>query len=140
MGLSSQSMSALPPNQMRAMRNAADHSVQPKSAMAAHWAELHAKAARLAGVAGLKPEPLDEELAMFPALLGKAGEWQRAMAEQGIEDMVAMMHPALAALDAIAARGLDASVPALALWREFYLAREAVLALILDETESASAV
>ncbi|MFU7527013.1 hypothetical protein [Qipengyuania sp. ASV99] len=124
---------------MRKMRDVAARPVQHEPALMQRWADLHTNAAKLASVAGLKPEPLDEELAVFPALLGEAGEWQRAMAKQGIEDMDAMMRPGLAALDRMAARGLDASVPALALWREFFLAREAVLALIPDDAEPAAA-
>ncbi len=52
------------------------------------------------------------------------------IAERSIEDLMAMMEPGLAALLAVSARGADARVPALALWREYCAAREALLALL----------
>ena len=123
-------MSALPPKEMHAMRNAADQANQPLSSLAQRWEDLHGTAAQLAKVADLSPEEFDADLAAFPGLLRHANDWQQTMAWQGIEDIDAMMRPGLTALSTITARGQDASAPALALWREFHHARGAVLTLV----------
>ncbi len=122
-------MSALPPEQMRAMRTAAQQAKQPLGTLAQRWEDLHGTAAQLAKIADLTPEVFDADLAAFPTLLSQANDWQQTMAWQGIEDIDAMMRPGLNALSTITARGQDASAPALALWREFHHARNAVLAL-----------
>ncbi len=51
------------------------------------------------------------------------------MAEEGVEDVAAIMEPGLAALLAVHARGADAAPAALALWQEFLTARNALLTL-----------
>ena len=127
-------MSALPPEQMRTMRDAVSDARQPVGSLTRRWEDLHHSAAQLARAAALSPEDFDGDLAAFPAMLGEANEWQREMAWQGIEDIDAMMRPGLAALNTLTERGNDATVPALALWREFHHAREAVLALVHNET------
>lgn len=126
-------MTALPPAQMREMREngewpdlSAEGSAQ---SLAQQWKELHQTAGRLAGVARLAPEPFDAALAGLPARLAGATPWQQEMAKQGIADIDAMLRPGVRALDVLLERGQDASVPALALWREFHHARAAVLAL-----------
>lgn len=123
-------MSALPPSQMRAMRDTAKKAVTPVNTMARRWEKLHAASEELASIAGLSPEEFAGDVAAFPAMLEGASEWQRTMAWQGIEDIDAMMGSGLSALATVTARGQDASAPAQALWREFHHAREAVLALV----------
>lgn len=112
------------------MRQIAARNSEPVGSLAQRWEELHSTAAQLAKVADLAPEAFGEELSAFPKQIGNAAEWQRTMALQGIEDIGEMMSPGLTALSTITARGQDASVPALALWREFHHARESVLALV----------
>ncbi|MEM1195311.1 MAG: hypothetical protein AAGH57_04350 [Pseudomonadota bacterium] len=99
------------------------------SSLASKWEDLHQQAAQLARLADLSPEPFTGEVAAFPAQVGEASEWQRELAWQGIDDIDAMMRPGLAALATLTRRGLAANAPALALWREFYDARGAVMAL-----------
>ncbi|MEP3422476.1 MAG: hypothetical protein ABJN35_12130 [Erythrobacter sp.] len=123
-------MSALPPEQMQSMRASADQAGRPISHLAQQWKALHETAAQLAGIANISPEVFDSRLAAFPELLGDANGWQQTLAWQGVDDIDAMMRPGLAALGAITARGQDASAPALALWREFHHARDAVLAVV----------
>ncbi len=123
-------MSALPPNQMRSMRQTAASESRPTGSLAQRWRDLHASAALLAKAADLTPEAFEGKLAAFPDALGGASEWQRDLAERGIDDIDAMMRPGLSALSTINARGNDASAPAMALWREFHHAREAILATI----------
>ncbi|WP_300595743.1 hypothetical protein [Erythrobacter sp.] len=97
--------------------------------LAAKWEDLHQHAAQVAKLAQLSPEPFTGPLAAFPAQIGDATEWQRELAWQGVDDIEAMMRPGLAALETLRQRGASANAPALALWREFYTARGAVLAL-----------
>ncbi|MEL7445298.1 MAG: hypothetical protein AAGK02_05725 [Pseudomonadota bacterium] len=128
-------MSALFPDQARAMRDTLDRSIQSAEAFAIRWKRLHADAAELADQAGLAAEPLEGELAHFPALLYGQADWSIDLAWQSVDDIDAMMQPGLTALRTIAARGQDVTAPALALWREFHTARNAVMALVEDEAE-----
>lgn len=117
---------------MRAMRETASstdgaYESLPLGTLAQRWEELHSAAAQLAKVADLAPERFEGRLAAFPDLLGEANEWQRELAWQGVEDIDAMMRPGLTALGTLEQRGSDVTAPAIALWREFYCAREAVL-------------
>ncbi|QIQ87406.1 hypothetical protein [Erythrobacter sp.] len=123
-------MSALPPDQVRSMRESADAAKEPLGSLARRWHGLHEQAAGLAALAGLAPEAESGAVAGFSARLGEASEWQRELAWQGIEDIDAMMRPGLAALETLTARGQEAAAPALALWREFHAARDAVLAAV----------
>ncbi len=100
------------------------------SAMAVRWAALHDASAVVATLAGVAEEPLPQAIASFPAAMRETGGSRCAMAEQGIEDLAAMMEPGLTALLAIHARGGDTAAPALALWQEFDRARNALLALM----------
>lgn len=93
------------------------------------WSALHDAAAAVAAIAGLAAEPMRADVRNFPAVMRDAGGWRRDLAEQGIEDLSAIMEPGLAALLAAHARGADASAPALALWQEFHAARNALLEL-----------
>jgi len=96
------------------------------------WADLHDRAAELATLAQLSPEPFTGPLATFPGRIGESAPWKRELADQGLEDIEAMMRPGLAALETLKNRGAAANAPALALWREFYTARGAILALAHD--------
>ncbi len=102
----------------------------PASASSLKWAVLHDAANHVAAVAGVEPEPVTAGIRGFPALLREAAPWRRGLAEQAIDDMAAVMEPGITALLGIEARGADARPAALALWREFTEARDAVLALI----------
>ena len=99
------------------------------SAMSMKWSALH-DAVNVAGMlAGIAPEPMRAEVRNFPAVMRDAGGWRRSRAEDGIEDLAAIMEPGLAALLAVNARGVNPAVAALALWQEFQAARTALLAL-----------
>lgn len=111
------------------MREAASGSTGTQETLASKWADLHDQAARLAQIASLSPEPFAGAVAAFPAQISDASEWRRELAWQGIDDIEAMMRPGLAALATLVQRGAAANAPALALWREFYYARGAVMEL-----------
>lgn len=131
-------MSALPPDQMHAMRTAAQRALHPVASLAERWEVLHRQVAELAALAQLAPEAPRADTGTFTSMLTEAQDWQRELAWQAIADIDAMMQPGLTALKVITARGRDASAPALALWREFHAAREAVLRVIkVAQTEAA---
>ncbi len=100
------------------------------SAMSMKWSALHDAAGVAGMLAGIAAEPMRPELRNFPAVMRDLGGWRREAAEQGIDDLSAIMEPGLAALLAVHARGTNPAVPALALWQEFHASRAALLALI----------
>ncbi len=97
--------------------------------MSMKWSALHDAAAVVATLSGLAAETMRPELRNFPAVMRDTGGWRRDLAEQGIEDLSAVMEPGLAALLAVHARGAATAPAALALWQEFVVARNALLAL-----------
>ncbi|XUU61467.1 hypothetical protein ACRAQ6_04130 [Erythrobacter sp. HA6-11] len=103
------------------------------------WRELHALGQQIAVKAQLAPEAFDGQLADFPNAIVDAAPWHRELAEQALEDIDAMLQPGLTALQAIEARGTEVTAPALALWREFYNAREGLLGLAPAQTAPAEA-
>jgi hypothetical protein len=98
-------------------------------AIARQWAMLHEAAAVVAALAGVADTP-GSALRRFPGALRKAPHGRRALAEQAIEDLAAIMEPGLAALLAVHRRGGDASAPAAALWEEFATARATLIGLV----------
>jgi hypothetical protein len=94
------------------------------------WAALQDAANVVASLAGLEPEPAMSEIRNFPALIRDAAPWRRDLAERGIDDMAAVMAPGIAALLGVSARDADPRPAALALWRDFVAARDAILALL----------
>ncbi len=93
------------------------------------WSALHDAAGIVANLAGLAPEPSRPQVRNFPALVRDAGGWRTALAEQGIDDLAAIMEPGIAALLHVHARGASCAAAALALWHEFVRARAGLLAL-----------
>jgi len=127
-------MSALPPDDMRRLRETAFAARHPVDSMLAKWQAIDAGTARLARLAGLggadrrTGEPGTQT--RFIGALAHASEWQRELAWQGVEDVEAMLQAGLHALEVIESRGRDTHVPALALWREFHAARAGMLAVL----------
>ena len=130
-------MSALPPSQMRAMRMAAAPAIEPPVSLETRWDALHARASQLAALAQLGAETHRGDVPEIGALLDNANDWQREIAQRGVEDLDAMMDIGLRAISTLTERGQDASTPALTLWREFYHAREAVLAALQPHQQAA---
>jgi hypothetical protein len=100
------------------------------SAMSMKWSALHDAVAVVGSLAGMAAEPMRPEVRNFPAMMRDAGGWRRERADQGIDDLSAVMEPGIAALLAIHARGVNPAPAALALWQEFHAARAGLLALI----------
>ena len=101
----------------------------PACPTAQKWAALQDAAGIVAVLAGLAAEPSRLQVHNFPALIREAGGWHTALAEQGIDDLAAIMEPGIVALLAIHAREAPSAAAALALWHEFVRARGALLAL-----------
>ena len=101
----------------------------PACPTALRWSALHDAAGIVAVLAGLVAEPSRPQVLNFPALIREAGGWRTALAEQGIDDLAAIMEPGIAALLAVHVRGASCAAPALALWDEFFRARASLLAL-----------
>ena len=89
------------------------------------WAVLSNAAAIVAELAGV--EPVGQH--GFPKAIFTTQGWRRELAENGLDDIVAVLEPGIAALIAVNARGADPQPAAQALWQEFELARDALLAL-----------
>ena len=100
------------------------------SAMAMKWSALHDAASVVATLAGLAAEPRKSEVRNFPAQIRDTGGWRKRLAEQGIDDLSAVMEPGIAALLAAHARGVTPSAAALTLWHEFVRSRSALLELV----------
>jgi hypothetical protein len=100
------------------------------SAMSVKWTAVHDAAAAVGELAGEPPEFRTPEVHNFPAIMRDAGGWRFIVAQEGVDDLAAIMEPGLTALLALHGRGVPTLAPAQALWHEFQSARAALLALI----------
>lgn len=98
--------------------------------MALKWTAVHQAAGAIAELAGIAPEYRSPEIRNFPAMMHDTGGWRLRLAEQGVDDLAAILEPGLAALLALHGSGAPAHAAALALWQEFHRARAGLLALI----------
>ena len=94
------------------------------------WSAVHDAAAAVSEMAGLAPEYRKPDVRNFPAIMRDTGGWRHDLAQQGVDDLAAIMEPGLAALLALHAKGAPGTAAAAALWQEFQSARGALLALI----------
>lgn len=106
----------------------------PQESIKLRWAVLHEKAGEIAEMADLSPEPAEVAAVHFDEAIAGATEPTKTFAQQGLGDIEHLIDMGLRALKEVEARNQDASVPALALWREFYHAREAILGAISPGT------
>lgn len=123
-------MNAIPPSMIPGAPSRPAFGNASASALSRKWTGLQDAAEVVAGLAGVEPEIATPEIRNFPALMREAQPWRRELADRGIEDMVAVLEPGIAALLGVNARGASPRPAALALWREFVEARSAVLALL----------
>jgi len=105
------------------------------SAMSMKWSALHDAAGAVAMIAAVEAPKMDAAIRNFPIAMREAGGRNLNLAEQGIEDISAIMEPGLSALLAAHARGANPRHAAQALWAEFIQARDALLALIPPEED-----
>ncbi|MEE4201301.1 hypothetical protein [Erythrobacter sp.] len=128
-------MSALPPDEIRVMRELADDGAVlgtaapdcDDDALAYRWRTIHARATRIAALAALSGEPYAGAIARFPDAIAEADPRRRELADRAVHDLGALLLSGMKALDALAAREQDCCAPALSLWREYYQLREAIL-------------
>lgn len=99
------------------------------SLMAMRWATVHEAVEAVSFFAGITPTEDGPEIWNFPEAMRQCGGWRRELAEQGVEDLIAMLEPGVTALLAVHDGGADARPAAMALWQEFQTARDALLAL-----------
>ena len=100
------------------------------TAMSMKWTAIHDAASAVSGLAGLSQEFRTAEVRNFPAIMRDTGGWRQSVAEQGVDDLAAIMRPGLAALLALQTDGVLTTAAATALWQEFLAARAALLALV----------
>jgi len=122
-------MSALPPDQIRTMREISRRAADPVASMSSRWRDMHQQANDLAELAGLAHEPFGGAIARFDKGVTGLPQRESELVWQAIEDVDAMLEPGMRALVKISQRGQDVTAPALALWREYYNARAAILRL-----------
>ncbi len=111
------------------MRDVSRAAPQSATSLALAWEELHQIGDALARIARIAPEHDRVDASTMSALLDQAPDEKLERAAQGLDDIAAMLAAGMRAISVVEARGQDASVPALALWREFHASRAAVLAL-----------
>ena len=102
----------------------------PAGRMAMKWTAVHEAAAAIGQLAGIAPEYRSPEIRNFPAIMRDTGGWRLRLAEEGVDDLAAILEPGLAALLALQRSGTPAQAAALALWQEFHKARAGLLTLI----------
>ncbi len=122
------------PERMRAMQDCLPGTSKTGESLEARWQSLHQAANEIASKAALAAETMGEELQNFPARIVAAGGDRAFQARRGMQEIEAILQPGLTALRTIEARGRDTTAPALALWREFYNTRSALLALCPEES------
>jgi hypothetical protein len=114
-------MSALPPHRE------AFAEAENASRVGARWAVLEGAGRTVAQLAGKGGEfGGGTDMAASMAALHPAGA---DLAVRAIDDLAAVLEPGIGALLAVRERGLDPAPAAAALWGEFCLARNALLAL-----------
>ena len=119
-------MNAAPPN----FGASSNRMTSNSSATSMRWAALGEAGQVVAMLAGLEPEQPSKEARNFPALIRDAAKWRRDLAEASCAELAAVMEPGITALLAVNARGADCKPAAMALWREFVAARQAMLELL----------
>ena len=98
--------------------------------LAARWEAVHEAAAAVGKLAQLGRETLTEDIVALPLRAAARGGWHYEMVARGIDDLAAVMQPGLRALLSLTAGGQDTTAAALTLWREFHMARTAILGLV----------
>lgn len=107
--------------------------------LAIRWATVHEAVEAVTFFAGITPAPDSPEIRNYPETMRQCGGWRRNLAEQGVEDLIAILEPGVAALLAVHNSGADARPAAMALWQEFRTARDALVALAPAVSEGCAA-
>jgi len=100
------------------------------AAAEAKWRALQKVASAVADLAGIGADAPGTVLPDFPEMLAQTSGWRRNLAEDGLDDLIAIVEPGAGALLATHDRGHDAAAAATVLWREIVLARATLLDLV----------
>jgi len=100
-----------------------------ESMLAQSWCRLHCESQHLAALAELGPEPFEGEIARFAIAACTPSRADREFATRAVEDLRAVLRPAIETLEMQANARIDVRDKALELWLEFHEARKALLAL-----------
>ena len=103
----------------------------------AKWRALENVTSAVADLAGIGADSSDRAATDFPGMLAQTSGWRRNLAEDGLNDLIAIVEPGVAALLAVHARGNDTAPAAMALWREIKLARANLLDIVAQRNMSA---
>lgn len=122
-------MATLPPEMILSPATPAAGDAATPEALVEALAALHGKAAALAMLARLAPEPIAIG-GEIGAVIARAHPWQRALVAQTVADCAVMLDTGLAALATLTRRGQDTTAPALVLWREFHAARAGMMSVL----------
>jgi len=97
--------------------------------LARKWAALHEAARTLAVLAGTASTDF-RHLDDYPGTILACAGWRLMLAEQGLDDLTAIMDAGLVALLSVHDHGADPAPAARALWQEFSAARTALISLL----------
>lgn len=107
--------------------------------LARKWAALHEAAGTLALLAGTDSDGGDHGHSDdYPAAILASAGWRLVLAEQGLDDLTAIMDAGLVALLSVHDHGADPAPAARALWQEFAAARAALITLLPPPIETAT--
>lgn len=120
-------MDILPPD--IAHQHSLETHTSAEEAFAARWLAVHDAAAVVARLAGMSAGLPHVAVQSFPEAISQADPVRQSIAEQGLEDIFALMEPGLETLLTVYRRGNDPAAPAAALWLEFQRTRNSLLAL-----------
>ncbi|TMM48272.1 hypothetical protein [Qipengyuania marisflavi] len=109
------------------------HPIPDAGALASQWDAVHEAAAAVGHLAQLSREDTDYSVQSLPLRAAELGGWHYEMVARGIDDLAAVMQPGLRALLALTADGRDTTAAALTLWREFHIARAAILSIAVQD-------
>ena len=104
--------------------------------LANRWEAVHEAAAAVAGLAQLAREEPVAEVASLPLRAAQQDSRTYALAADAIDDLAAVMQPGLRALLTLTAGGKDTTAAAMTLWREFHMARAAIMRLIPEDADT----
>ena len=94
------------------------------------WEAVHQAAAAVGHLAQLGREEPADETTLLPVRAADLEDPYFRSVANAVDDLSAVMQPGLRALLALSEQGKDTTSAALALWREFHVARNAILSLV----------
>ena len=105
------------------------HRAGPAVSLEEQWSAVNQAGEVAAQLAQLGVEELDARICDLPVRAQRLDKQRRALVFDAVGDLAALMQPGLRALSALTEQGRDTTAAALRLWREYYHARAAILAL-----------